>query len=289
MVINTERARDLEQAADRRSFLAPTRTRPLTPERRRRRPGWCPPPLWTPDRKLWTPQNAIGTPTSLGTPVASAVTATTRTFTTGVTAPSNSLIVALCTWGASTAVTGTFSGGGLTWATDQTNSLNFGFVFSIGIFSAPAVSGLASSTVLTLTGASGIDANISVCYVTGMDLTGTRKDASNGQGATTDSWDSGSATTTNADDLLIGGSMVETLATSTPTVPQVELFDWQNSGDGWSSTVAYQIVAATGSQKVSGTWSVAGHSEVAGFVAYKAAAGGGGGGTVPELVMPPMR
>jgi hypothetical protein len=35
---------------------------------------------------------------------------------------------------------------------------------------------LASSTVLTLTGASGIDANISVCYVTGMDLTGTRKD-----------------------------------------------------------------------------------------------------------------
>jgi hypothetical protein len=222
---------------------------------------------------------AIGTPTSLGTPVASAVTATTRTFTTSVAAPSNSLIVAVCTWGAGSAVAGTFSGGGLTWSTDQTNSFNFGFVFSIGIFSAPAPSGLASGSVLTLTGAAGIDANISVCYVTGMDLSGTRKDVSHGQGASTANWDSGAATTTNADDLLIGGSLIDgsataTAMTSTPAAGETELFDWINSGDDWASTVAYQIVSATGSQSISGTWA-ASANQVSGFVAYKAAAASG--------------
>lgn len=234
---------------------------------------------------------AIGTPTSLGTPVASAVTATTRTFTTSVTAPSNSLVIAVCTWGAGSSVVGTFSGGGLSWglsgtgAADQTNSFSFGFVFSIGIFSAPAASGLASSQVLTLTTPSGVDANIAVCYVTGMDLTSTRTDGSNGGGANTANWNSGAATTTNADDLLIGGSMIDGAISSTPTAGETELFDYQNAGDAWTSTVAYKIVSATGSQSISGAWTSA-HSEVAGFVAYKAAAAGGGGGTTPkELAM----
>jgi hypothetical protein len=141
------------------------------------------------------------------------------------------------------------SGGGLTWAGDQTNAWGFsGFTFSIGIFSAPAAAGLASSTVLTLTSSAGVDASISVCYVTGMDLTGTRKDVSNGQGALTASWNSASATSTNADDLVIGGSMIDGATSSTATGGATELFDWQNLPNNWTSTVAYKVVAATGSQ-----------------------------------------
>lgn len=231
---------------------------------------------------------AIGTPTSLGTPVASAVTATTRTLTTNATAPTNSLIIAVCMWGAVASQTGTMSGGGLTWTTDQTNAWAFsGFTFSIGIFSAPAPAGLASGTVLTLTGSAGIDANISVFYDTGLDLTSSRKDVSNGQGALTANWDSGSASNTNADGLLVGGSLIDGSAfggsmTSTPAAGETELFDWINSGDDWAATVAYKIVSATGSQKISGTWA-ASANQVSAFVAYKAAAGGGGTTTAKSL------
>jgi hypothetical protein len=154
-------------------------------------------------------------------------------------------------------------------------------VFSIGIFSAPAVSGLASSSVLTLTSSAGVDASISVCYVTGMDLTGTRKDVSNGQGALTASWNSASATSTNADDLVIGGSMIDGATSSTATGGATELFDWQNLPNNWTSTVAYKIVAATGSQSITGTW-LASNNEVAGFVAYKGS-GGGAAATVKQL------
>jgi hypothetical protein len=48
-----------------------------------------------------------------------------------------------------------------------------------------------------------------------MDLSGTRKDVSHGQGAATANWDSGAATTTNANDLLIGGSLIDGSATAT--------------------------------------------------------------------------
>jgi hypothetical protein len=230
---------------------------------------------------------AIGTPTSLGTPVASAVTATTRTFTTSVTAPSSSLIIAVCFWGAVASQTGVMSGGSLSWGLtgtgtpEQTNAFGFsGFTFSTGIFSAPAAAGLASGAVLTLTTSAGVDASIAVYYVTGMDLTASRLDVSNGQGALTANWNSGSATTTNADDLLIGGSMADGSAfggvmSSTPAGGATELDDVVNAGDDWAFTTAYQIVAATGSQSVAGTWA-ASANQVSAFAAYKATASGGG-------------
>jgi hypothetical protein len=226
---------------------------------------------------------AIGTPTSLGTAVASAVTATTRTFTTSVTAPSNSLIIAPCFWGAVASQTGVMSGGSLSWGLtgtgtpEQTNAFGFsGFTFSTGIFSAPAAAGLASGTVLTLTTSAGVDASIAVYAVTGMDLTGSRKDVSNGQGALTANWDSGSATNTVPDVLLIGGSMVDGSAfggvmSSTPAGSATELDDVVNAGDDWAFTTTYQIVAATASQNLAGTWA-ASANQVSAFVAYKAAA-----------------
>lgn len=233
---------------------------------------------------------AIGTPTSLGTPAVSAIGGP-YTFTTSVTAPSNSLIIVLASWGNTTDRTGTLTGGSLTWQTDQSNVFTSGYNYRFGIFSAPAVSGLASSTVLTLT-ASGVTDGVqfAACYCTGLDLTASRKDVSNGAGASSVSWNSGSATSLNANDLVIGGSFIDSARTSTPAGGLTELFDFQNAGNAWSETVAYQIVAATGSQSVSGTWTSTAVPEVSAFVAYKDDGGGaGGGGSVPELVMPPMR
>lgn len=215
---------------------------------------------------------AIGTPTSLGTP-STAGAGTSDAFTTSVTAPSDSLIIVVGTWGHSSDRTGTLSGGGLTWTTDHTNLHSFGYTFRIGIFSAPAPSGLASGSTLTLTASLACDGfTMTACYVEGMDLSGTREDISAGTGAAGTGWNTGSASTSNADDLIIGGSMLDGLQTSTATGSATELFDFQFAGNAWSATTTYKIVSSAGSQSLTGTWTgSATHIEA--FAAYKSAAG----------------
>jgi hypothetical protein len=226
---------------------------------------------------------AIGTPTSLGTPVVSALGGP-YTFTTSVTAPSSSLIIVLASFGRSVDPgAGTLSGGSLTWQTDQGNVFNGGYFYRFGIYSGAASSGLASSTVLTLTATGATDGvQFAAYYCTGLDLTASRKDVSNGAGAAATAWSSGSATSTNANDLVIGGSFVDGTATSTPGGGFTELADFQNAGNAWSETVVYKIVAATGSQSASGTWTSAAN-HVSSFAAYKDSGGGGGGTTVKQL------
>lgn len=215
---------------------------------------------------------AIGTPTTLGS--SPSIASVTHTHATTATAPSGALIIVVAGWGSGTDRTATVTGGGLTWTTDQSNVSAGGYKLRIGVFSAPAPAGLASGTTLTLT-TSGADdgANIAACYVTGVDVGGTRKDASTGSAAVTASWDTTAATTTNADDLIIGGSFGDGNRTSTATVG-TELFDFQNATNAWSMTVTYQIVASTGSKSLTGTWS-ASVDQVAGFVAYKSAVAAG--------------
>jgi hypothetical protein len=214
---------------------------------------------------------AIGTPTSIGTTASASATAT-QTHTTTAVVPSGALVIMLCGWGFATDRTGTMSGGGLTWTTDQTNVWTFGYNFRFGIFSAPAPSGLASSTVLTLTlSGNGDGGALAGCYVTGLDQTGSREDNSTGAGASGTAWNTGTATTSNADDLIIGGSLIDSTTSSTATGGASELFDFTHP-NAWTFTVAYKIVSSTGSQSLTGTW-VASANHVDAFAAYKGEAG----------------
>jgi len=219
---------------------------------------------------------AIGTPTSLATPVQGGA-GSTLGITTTVTAPSDSLILAFGTWGLSTDRTGTMSGGtGLSWATDQSGLFDIGgYIFRVGMFSAPAAAGLPSGQTLTLTTSGSTDGrNLAVYYCTGLDLTSGRFDIGSTSGSTSAvNWTSGSASTTNPDNLLFGGSLTDLSKTSTATGGATELDDWANSANVWTATTAYQIVAAAGSQSLPGPWSGSNAGLVAGFAAYKASGG----------------
>jgi hypothetical protein len=230
---------------------------------------------------------AIGTPTSLGTPTTG--TGLTLNLVTNTVAPSGALIIAVGFWGHSSDKTGTMSGGGLTWTTDHTNTYVFGYTFRVGIFSAPAPSGLASSSTLTLTINAAHDGTmLSAFYCTGLDQSGTREDISTGTGAATAAWSSGSATTTNANDLIIGGSLIDSATTSTATGSATELADWQLAGNSWSATSAYRIESSTGSKSLTGTWGAAAN-HVAAFAAYKEAAGAGATAPVFQRRTSPLR
>ena len=93
---------------------------------------------------------ALGTPVTLGQ-TASATDANSYSHSTSASASSGSLVVLCAMWAsASSAQTITVSGGSLTWTADKAQtgvkgSNNFG----CSIWSAPAPSGLASSTSLT--------------------------------------------------------------------------------------------------------------------------------------------
>jgi hypothetical protein len=194
----------------------------------------------------------IGTPTSLATPVSSTST-TSGTITTSVTAPSDSLIIVIAGWGFGTDRTATVTGGGLTFGTagsaDQSSVQSFGYFLRIGIYSAPAASGLASGATFTLTPSANFDGSLmSAYYVTGMDLTGSRLDANTGAGAATGGWTSGSDTTTNAVDS--------------------ELHDWQFATNAWTACTAYRIESSAGSKALTGDW-VANANHVAAMAGYK--------------------
>jgi hypothetical protein len=212
----------------------------------------------------------IGTPTSLATPVSSTST-TSGTITTSVTAPSDSLIIVIAGWGFGTDRTATVTGGGLTFGTagsaDQSSVQSFGYFLRIGIYSAPAASGLASGATFTLTPSANFDGSLmSAYYVTGMDLTGSRLDANTGAGAATGGWTSGSDTTTNADDLIIGGSVIDSLTSNTEI--DTELNDWQFATNAWTACTAYRIESSAGSKALTGDW-VANANHVAAMAGYK--------------------
>jgi hypothetical protein len=110
-------------------------------------------------------------------------------------------------------------------------------------------------------------------YCTGL-ATSSPVDVHSGNGQTQDPWDTGSATTTVADTLVIGGSFRNGLNTNTPSGSAVELHDFQLAAESWAQCTEYLILSATGSVSLAGTWTAAAGipDVVSAFVAYKAAA-----------------
>lgn len=218
---------------------------------------------------------AIGTPVAIGSSQTGGPS-TTFTVNTTANAPAGSLMVVCASWGAGTDRTGTLTGGSLTWATDQSNVAAAAYKHRYGIYSAPLAAQVNSGTTLTLTlSGAGDGADLAVCYVTGLDVTGSRKDTSTGATASTSSWTTGAASNTTPDCLIIGGSVIDFgLSTSTPGGGATELFDFLNVPNDWAHTVTYKIVSSAASQSLIGTWTNS-SSEVSAFVAYKMASAGG--------------
>ncbi len=66
-----------------------------------------------------------------------------------------------------------------------------------------------------------------------------------------------SVTTTNANDLVLGWSGIDTASASTastPTAPSTEIHDFGDTNLGEHATSVYRIESATGAKTVAGTW-----------------------------------
>jgi hypothetical protein len=216
---------------------------------------------------------AIGTPTTLGT---NAVDAAVAPLTTTATVPSGALIVVCFGWGSGSAVTlSSVAGGSLTWSIDHAQAYSGAIPWWFAVVSAQAPSGLASGTTITPTMSGAIFGQLAAgCYCTGL-ATSSPVDVHSGNGQTQDPWDTGSATTTVADTLVIGGSFRNGLNTNTPSGGATELHDFQLVAEDWAQCTEYKVLSATSSTSLAGTWTTAAGTPdvVSAFVAYKAAAG----------------
>ena len=63
-----------------------------------------------------------------------------------------------------------------------------------------------------------------------------------------------SVTTTNASDLVLGWSGIDTNTTNTAASPNTKLFDFGNTTFGEHATAEYQIATTTGTNTVAGKW-----------------------------------
>jgi len=216
---------------------------------------------------------AIGTPTTLGT---SAVDGAVAPLTTTAAVPSGALIVLCIGWGSGSAVTlSSVSGGGLTWNIDKQQAYSGAIPWGFAVVSAQAPSGLSSGTTITPTMSGSIFGQLTAgSYCTGL-ATSSAVDVTAGQGQTQDAWDTGSATTTVANTLVIGGSFRNGNNTNTPSGGATELHDFKLVAEDWAQCTEYKVLSATGSTSLAGTWTTAAGTPdmVSAFVAYKAASG----------------
>ncbi len=180
------------------------------------------------------------------------------------------------------AVTVVVSGGSLIWQQDkmQAASANAdGFEIQLGMYSAPAPSGVASGTTITVTvsgGTADFGVFIGGLYLQGADLGSSRVDVTAGQvrdvGVADASWSSTAASTTNSDDGLVGAAWSDDTATaSAPGGGFAEVFDAHEVTNDWTLTSTFLEVVATGSYTATGTWNAAPQADAAIMVAYKAA------------------
>jgi len=193
-------------------------------------------------------------------------------LTTSNAAAAGTRIVVLVSWWYDVNNTCSLSGGSLAWAKDKQND-NGSDRFAI--FSAPAPSGLASSTSLTVTvGGSGGGIFLgaaSFFNVQGVDTTG------NTTGTGT-SWSSGTATNANVNGLVIGGSGNETTSSTTSTpVNGTELHDAWLSGAQQGFATGYLISSSIASQSITGTFSTSSTANTGALMIYN---------PVPDLFSP---
>lgn len=216
---------------------------------------------------------AIAFGAALGTNFAGGGGTSVALTTTG-TVPAGGKVIVCVGWFESTA-TCSVAGGSLSWTQDGFYQNTGDANQRVGIFSADAPAGLASSTVLTATfTASAFTNMICGCYATGL-ATASYQDGTV-QGATgsllVTPWNTGTLNTTNADDFLIGAGWLDfQTITSTTTAPFVEFADFQNTTDTNTMTAFYRVVAATGAYQAAGNWSAGGSKWVMALVGYKGA------------------
>lgn len=230
---------------------------------------------------------AIGTPTSIGS--ASSVSGSTTlamTLTASVSIGQFVVVAAMCT--GATGHTCTFSdSAGNTWATDMTSNGRASSNTFIGSAQITSAMTSGSSTITATFSTTEVGRLICAAQVSGI-ATSSAKDVSQTGNGTTVAWSSGAtAATGTADELVVGacGNDATGAETSTPGAGYTELFDFTNTG-GTQLTMVYQILAATGAQTASGTWTNSGtRSWCAGVSTYKAAAGGGGGTAQQTLTL----
>lgn len=221
---------------------------------------------------------AIALDANLGTNQLTA-SGTSITLTTAAAAAAGSRVILMIGYFSGGTVT-SVSGGGLTWVEDMESTAASP---GLAVYSADAPSGLAVSTVLTVT----FDAAVSGRKVTGASFTGLAGGSSgylSGTPPATDTasggtaWATPSHTPADADALLISLVFLDIFVACTATVtsPALELHDLQQ-GTASMMVTGYRIVSSIASYSIAGTFSAAGNTHRHGIVAYKAAGAGGGG------------
>jgi hypothetical protein len=180
------------------------------------------------------------------------VTSTTMTLTTNAAAAANTRIFLFVNWNHTSRALTSVSGGSLTWTVDQ--QVKDGAKFHGAIASASAPAGLAAGTVITATfSGSVVHGLIAAASFGGIATTNPvdriGSSIQRGVAAWTDT-----ITTTNANDLVLGWSGLDTVTTSTPGAPSTEIHDFSNSAFDQSATSVYRIETTLGVKTVAGSW-----------------------------------
>lgn len=229
---------------------------------------------------------AIGTPTSIGSAQDIVNDATiSLTVSAAVAAGQKVIVCGQASGGPGTTATFADSKGN-TYATDATSNVRANGQSYIA--SAQITNALTTSDTITMTVSASQTAKIvAAVQVSGL-LTTSAKDQSVVANGTVVGWSTGaSPATTQADELVIAACGNDSTATETSTAGATysELFDISTSSAA-ELTVIYKIVAGTGAQTGSGTWTNSGaRGWNAALVTYKAAAGGGGGAVQQNLTL----
>lgn len=221
------------------------------------------------------------TATSLGTPAVD--TAAPFTNDTSGTVPSGGLVVCVAGFVKTTAtpVVLTVSGGSLTWQQDNAIVAPVsasGFEVQLHVFSAPAPTGLASGTTVTVAAAGGtpdFGIFISLLYLTGTRLDSSRVDITGGLvrdvGVPTATWAVPSTATTNPHDGIVGAAWSDDTATnSTPGGGYAEINEAHNGPLDWQLVTQFLETTVTGAQSATGTWNATPQADACAMVAYKA-------------------
>lgn len=223
-------------------------------------------------------QSAIGTAVALGT------SASTVAITTNVTIAAGALIILAAGCDPPAASVDSCSdngaGGTLSWTKDVGGKQSQASAETIGIFSAPAPSGLASGTVITVT----LQAASSSRWVGGFSVLGADTSASRVDGSAPAKHESaGSSTAWSSTSYTVAAGTIIAAATAfdinhpaTATSPAVLDFDVSEATGGNEFLCAHQIVSAGGATVLAGTITIAGSTNMTIAVGYKVAAAAGG-------------
>jgi hypothetical protein len=179
----------------------------------------------------------------------------TLPLTTSAAAVSGSRIFLIVEWAGAQTLS-SVAGGGLTWQVDKQDVATGAIAQRLGIASADAPAGLASSTVITATfSASTTVGLIAACSATGLAAAVADATHSTPAGAPTANW-TDTVTTVAADTFVLGASAFDCTAspTNSPT-NGTEVHDFFNNSFAGSMASQYRIESTAGAKQVNGTWS----------------------------------